>query len=440
VTLPVATCGLATEWEAGLVGAFRTGEQGVQVVRRCVELAELLAVAASGLARAALVSSELRGLDRDTLTRCAVAGVAVVAVSSGSPDELRRMQTLGVRQVITAGASPAEVAAALLRAASAAPQLAPYDVADPLSALPTPSRPGDQVTADVTGEGRVVAVWGPTGAPGRTSVAVGVAAELAELGVTTLLVDADPYGGVVAQMLGLLDESPGIAAACRLANNGALDADALRGLALQVRPRLSVLTGIARADRWPELRASGVDDVLRLAQRLVDVVVVDCGFCLERDEELSFDTAAPRRNGATLTALAVADTVLAVAAADPIGLQRFVRGVGELLEVVPTASPVTVVNRVRAAAVGGGDPEREIAAALDQFAGLSGVRFVPLDTASYDVALASGRLLIETAPQSPARLALQSIATGIAGTSTVPRRGRSRLALRRRSAAPPVAT
>ena len=116
------------------------------------------------------------------------------------------------------------------------------------------------------------------------------------------------------------------------------------------------------------MRAGSVDIVLGVARRLADVVVVDCGFCLEQDEELSFDTAAPRRNGATLSALAAADTVFAVASADPIGLQRFVRGVSELLESVPTAAPVTVVNRVRAAAVGGGDPEREIAAALDRFA------------------------------------------------------------------------
>jgi MinD-like ATPase involved in chromosome partitioning or flagellar assembly len=199
-----------------------------------------------------------------------------------------------------------------------------------------------------------------------------------------------------------------------------------------MRPGLRVLTGISRADRWPELRASGVDEVLRVARHLAAVVVVDCGFCLERDEELSFDTAAPRRNGATLTTLAAADTVLTVAAADPIGLQRFVRAVGELLDVVPTVLPVAVVNKVRAAAVGGGDPEREIAAALDRFAGLSGVRFVPMDTAAYDAALATGRLLVEAAPRSPARLALQSIAAGLVGGPVAPRRDRRRLVLRRR--------
>jgi MinD-like ATPase involved in chromosome partitioning or flagellar assembly len=431
VSVPVVTAGLATEWESGLVAAFARADHGLQVVRRCVDLTELLAAASAGLARAALVDAGLRGLDRDALTRCAIAGVAVVAVTAGVEEEQRKLRSLGVLHVVAAGSTADEVAAALLRAASSAPQLAPYDVGDPLAALPYPTPPAAAESVASGGGGRLVAVWGPTGAPGRTSVAIGVAAELAELGIDTLLVDADGYGGVVAQALGLLDEAPGLAAACRLANNGSLDRQALEELTLLVRPRLRVLTGIARADRWPELRAASIDTVLGVARDVAQVVVVDCGFCLEQDEELSFDTAAPRRNGATLSALTAADTVLAVASADPIGLQRFVRGIGELADAVPTVAPVTVVNRVRAAAVGGGDPEREISAALDRFAGLSGVRFVPMDVASFDAAIAGGRTLAEAAPQSPARLALQSIAAGVAGLAPQ-RPPRRRLALRRR--------
>ena len=56
-------------------------------------------------------------------------------------------------------------------------------------------------------------VWGPTGAPGRTTLAIGLAAELAGSGLPTVLVDADTYGASVAQCLGLLDESSGLATA-----------------------------------------------------------------------------------------------------------------------------------------------------------------------------------------------------------------------------------
>ena len=168
------------------------------------------------------------------------------------------------------------------------------------------------------------------------------------------------YGGVVAQVLGFLDEAPGLAAAARLANNGQLDVAALAAAAPQAAPNLRVLTGISRADRWPELRPSALDQVWALARSLAAVTVVDLGFCLEQDEELSFDTSAPRRNGATLATLGAADTVLAVGAADPVGMQRLLRGLTQLNEAVPGALPRVVMNRVRRGAVGAdpGDPAR----------------------------------------------------------------------------------
>ena len=109
----------------------------------------------------------------------------------------------------------------------------------------------------------------------------------------------------------------------------------------------------------------------------MQVVVVDCGFCLEDDEELSYDTVAPRRNEATLTSLAASDVVVAVGGADPVALQRFVRGLQEL-GTVPSGEPVPVVNRVRSGAVGS-RPESRIADSLLRFAGLTSVRFVPDD-------------------------------------------------------------
>jgi Flp pilus assembly CpaE family ATPase len=277
------------------------------------------------------------------------------------------------------------------------------------------------------GTGTVIAVWGPTGAPGRTTVAVGLASELAALDSATLLVDADVYGGVVAQVLGLLDESPGLAAACRLANTGGLDVPALAGLARAVTPRLRVLSGINRADRWPELRPAALEVVLELCRSLASTTVVDCGFALEQDEELAYDTAAPRRNGATLTVLETADTVYAVGAADPVGLQRLVRGLAELRETVPGVQPVVVVNKLRESAVPGG-AERSARAALSRYAGVTDVLVLPADVDGLDRALCAGRTLGEAAPASPARAALAAHAAGLLGISRqAPSRGRRRL-------------
>ncbi len=116
---------------------------------------------------------------------------------------------------------------------------------------------------------------------------------------------------------------------------------------------LRVLTGIPRAERWTELRAPSVAHVLTVARQLAGFVVVDCGFSIEDDEELSYDTLAPRRNAATLTALEPADELLVVGSGDPIGLQRLVRAVQDLGG-VPAPTPRVVVNKVRASAVGSG--------------------------------------------------------------------------------------
>jgi Flp pilus assembly CpaE family ATPase len=232
---------------------------------------------------------------------------------------------------------------------------------------------------------------------------------------------------VVAQVLGLLDDSPGLAGAARQAGAGTLDSAALVRLAWAVRPQLRVLTGLARADRWPELRPRAVATVLEEARRLAELTVVDCAFNLEDDEELSFDTAAPRRNGATLAVLEAADTVVCVSGADPVALQRSVRALDDLREVLPDVSPVLVVNQVRRGPVAG-DPEREIAAAVERFSGRDVAFFLPADRRATDAALAAGRTLAEVAPGSALRAGLRSMAAVLA---QVPEPASKRRGLRR---------
>jgi MinD-like ATPase involved in chromosome partitioning or flagellar assembly len=444
MAVPVLTAVTGAQWESDLVAALERAPFGVSVVRRCVDLADLLATAASGTARAALVSAELRRLDRDALSRLAVGGVAVVGLVTPADDEgERRLRQLGIDVVLSADAGAERISAAVMSALeSVADQRVtgrPHAYAEPLATPPERVQPDGVGLAEPPvepGSGRLVAVWGPTGAPGRTTVAVNLAAELAAGGVPTLLADADTYGGVVAQVLGLLDEAPGLAAAARLANSSTLDLPALARLARQVDGAdLRVLTGITRADRWPELRPSALDVVWARARSLAAFTVVDCGFSLEQDEEIAFDTAAPRRNGATLTTLEAADVVVVVGAADPVGVQRLVRGLAELAEVVPGGSPRVLLTRVRRGPIGA-DPEQQLAAALARFAGVDRVAFMADDRAACDRALAAGRTLCEVAPDSPARLALAELAAELAaeltGRPLAPIRRRGRRRFRRR--------
>jgi MinD-like ATPase involved in chromosome partitioning or flagellar assembly len=420
MALQVFTAVTGAAWESELVGALDREDHGVTVVRRCVDVADLLAAASTGTGQAALLSAELRRLDGAAVARLTAAGVAVVGlVEPGDTPAAERLRQLGVVRVLPADAPPEEIARALREAVSGAP-VPGHDVADPRAALPVrglPPGPGVQPG----GRGRVVAVWGPTGAPGRTTVAIGLADEAARLQVPALLVDADVYGGVVAQALGLLDESPGVAAAARQATAGTLDLASLARLAWALDPHLRVLTGLARADRWPELRPQAVAVVLEEARRLAALTVVDCAFSLEEDEELSFDTAAPRRNGATLTVLESADEVLCVSGADPVALQRTVRALAELRDVLPDVDPVVVVNQVRRGPVPGNTRE-EIAAALRRFAGREVRAFLPADRRATDAALAAGRTLAEVAPGSPLRLGLRALAAEVSGVPESPRR------------------
>ncbi len=315
---PVLTA-LSAAYEADLVGALERARGEVLVVRRCVDLADLLAAASGGRAVAALVSADLRRLDRDALARLRAQGLAVVGVADpGSAEQAERLRALGVEHAVAADAEPALVDLAVAEALSR-PSTA--SVVGGVGGRPgrrrrRPPRRRRRATAPARPRttthrraGRLVAVWGPVGSPGRTTVATTLAAELALLRHDTLLVDADTYGASVAQMLGVLDEAPGLAAACRSATAGSLDPVVLARLAPVVAPHLRVLTGITRADRWPEVGATGLEQVWAAARALGPWTVVDTGFALERDEELSYDTLAPRRNAATLAALEAADVV-----------------------------------------------------------------------------------------------------------------------------------
>ena len=433
MALPLLTAIVDPAVEAALVAAFERPALGVSVVRRCVDVADLVAAASTGTARAAVISADLRRLDRDVLARLAATGITVLVLAGDDESTERWLRQMGAEHVLPASATAADVAATLCAAASEPAHREVLDYADPLRALDVPpiDMPAAAVEPDISA-GQVVAVWGAAGAPGRTTVAVALADELARLDVATMLVDADVYGGAIAQTLGMLEEAPGIAAACRMANAGSLDVPALSRLARALNPRLRVLTGITRPERWPELRPSGVEHVLQLARWMGAATVVDCGFSLEDDEELVYDTMAPRRNGATLATLSAADAIVAVVAADPVGIQRFIRALPAVRQ-ASEAPLLVVVNKVRSVVVPG-DARDEIGAALERYAGVSAATYVPYDRAACDRALANGQPLAVSSPSSPARKALLSLAESLVASPVAgPRRGR-RATSRRRNA------
>ena len=362
-------------WESSVL-ALLEREPGVVVLRRCVDVPDLLAAASAGQADVAVVALEAPGLDQaavDHLRRFQVRPLAVVPAGPAEEHRLRAAR-LGVTATVTDDRLEELPAAVQAEDAEAD---ADTVVPDPLDSPPPP------------GDGRVVAVWGPAGAPGRTTVAVAVAAELAARGRRTTLVDADPYGGAVAQQLGILDEVSGLLAAARLAAGGMLEAR-FGSVQRAVGEHLTVVTGLPRPDRWVEVRAGAVEHLLEVATAHGDVVV-DTGFSLEPDPVGEFGSRPPR-NQMTMAALGQADEILVVGSADPVGLSRLARGLVELREVTAGAPVRVVVNRMRPSL---GWSEKDIAGMVEGFTRLAALHFLPDDRPTVDRALAAGRTLAE---------------------------------------------
>lgn len=279
--------------------------------------------------------------------------------------------------------------------------------------------------------GRVVPVWGPHGSPGATTIAIGLAAEAAARGLRVILVDADTYGGAIGPMLGLGDEAPGFAAACRLAGADSLTPAELDRVAAHTGAdgsRFRVLTGIPNPARWPELSRERVLATLRRCRELADLVVVDVGFALEADDEIASDALGPRRNAAALATLELAYRIVAVSGADALSLQRFLRARLELLELAGAAPVDVVVNRVRSAAVGMG-AAGQVRAVLARFGGIDDPVLVPHDQSAADRAHASALPLGQASPRSAAAKAIAELAD-----RHCPRRSARRLAGERRKA------
>ena len=139
----------------------------------------------------------------------------------------------------------------------------------------------------------------------------------------------------------------------------------------------------------------------RRARQLADFTVVDCGFCLETDEELSFDSLAPRRNGATLAVLDEADCVVVVGAADPIGMQRLVRASPSCA--TPRSRPRSGSCSTRfAAASCRAIPAPNWSARWSSSPAPRPAALLPYDRDSLDSALASGPLARRGPPGQPA--------------------------------------
>jgi len=398
--LRVATALTDAAAESAIVHAVNDSPGAATVVRRCRDIVELRAVAATSQIDVAVVDGGLRGLDRDVVTALAATGVRCIVVADQGDDALRAM---GASAVIDRGLTGLDAALRGEGIGVTTPVVAPSDLCAP--------------------SGRIVAVWGPAGAPGRTTVAIELAAALTRRRQDVLLIDADTVGPSVAQQLGLIDDTSGFAAAVRNAARGRLDPVGLSGLAVSVPGGPRVLVGLPAADRWTELRPASVDALLQCARGTVTWTVVDVGFGVEGSDLDWADPGAPVRYGASRATLATADVLVCVGRPDPIGLTRFLRGLPEVRDLAPTAHQLVALNQLRSSA-----QARRVREVMAEESVLSVAVELPEDVGGVAGAVARGVSVCEHSPSSPFVAGVDNLAAQVLSTEGSYYQSRGRVA------------
>ncbi|WP_241981149.1 AAA family ATPase [Cryobacterium algoritolerans] len=391
-------------------------EHGHAIVARAATVPDILDVISEHTPDIVIAGAARDTLSAELIAACDARGIRLIALAATDADR-RHAVGLGLFEVLDASAAWSEIEPLIVGGIvipsrigdQSASNAAPGAGSVHAGSVHAGSVHAGSVHADSVRTGSVIAVWGPAGSPGRTTLAINIAAEIAAAGHTVALADIDTYSGSVAPTLGMLDEAPGFAAACRLAGSDSLTRSELERIAQRYASPSGafwVLTGIGRPSRWPELSSERVTRTIEALRHWVDYVVLDTGFSLESDEEISSDLFAPRRNAATLTGLRECDHVVACGLADPVGMARFLRAWVDLAEVITTDRVSVVMNRVRSSAVGL-DPRGQVVQALRRFGGIESAVLVPQDQHGADAAVLAGRTLRDAAPKSPARVRIR---------------------------------
>jgi MinD-like ATPase involved in chromosome partitioning or flagellar assembly len=251
-----------------------------------------------------------------------------------------------------------------------------------------------------------VVCWGSVGS-GKTSIAVNLSFELANLGHRVCLIDADTYHPSVAALLALTSPGGALTAILRLARQQRLSNEEFARLSKKIDfagGSVWVIPGINALARWSE-----VDDIslAALSQELgkkFDILIFDVA--THTQSGLVDALSGKERNQATNHLLSSADIVLANFLADPVGVNRFLfdlRSAGR--EVLPVA------NRVRPGVIGR-NPVGQLKGILEQTTEQKLFSDISEDE-GFDVLLQSTRPLLLQGRSSKAQQGLRKLAKEI---------------------------
>jgi MinD-like ATPase involved in chromosome partitioning or flagellar assembly len=224
----------------------------------------------------------------------------------------------------------------------------------------------------------VIAVTSPYGSTGKTTVAINIALELAAEKARVLLIDADTQGPAVANHFVLSEQPAGLAAALRISTQRRLDLDQLLRLSFQFQK--STLRIMPGAQDLPvqSIDESAIGILLDTARSGFDYTVIDLG-CIS-------EITDPKQDLLTSNIVSLADRVILVCLADPIGILRLLSEESSISSL--SSSPDLIMNRVRNSVIA--SARREIGITLKRLSALEPKAYLPDDPAHVDLALRTG--------------------------------------------------
>lgn len=372
-------------------------QRGFTVVRRCVEAVDVLAAASIEPHAAVVLDITTPRLSADIVAAISGLQQRVVLAVASDPGAATRARDWGIGSVV------------MLSEADALDRI----VAELTVAKQEQAEPAHAMRADTNGSAssKVTVVYGPTGAPGRSTIALGLAEAWSRSGDRVCLIDADTVGPALALVVGMTEDVSGVLVASRYADQGALDVRSLASACRQLDDRLWLMSGIGSADRWHQLRTGSFERVVRLCAEYFNRVVIDTNPLLNIE---GFDDAlaagALSRDAITRSALGLSDSVLVVTKPDAVSVMRLCLDLPAVMKLAHHVQVSVVVNRAQ---------KRDSGAASHVGSVLtdSGIN-VPVhtlpDDGSIEACRRSGSLLWEVASSKKVRRSLSRLGHSIA--------------------------
>jgi MinD-like ATPase involved in chromosome partitioning or flagellar assembly len=289
-------------------------------------------------------------------------GVRVIGVYDESDARgagKQRLLEIGVDEALPASTTPSEFVQVITRLAG------PFVEDDPelagllgdLGARTAPPRPsgGDADEAPGGGprRGRVVAVAAAAGGAGATEIAIGIAGAVRDHGLSAVLCDTDDQAPAIAQRLGL-GLHPNIRTAVDAVHHGttALESTLARSTDLGIE----VLCGLPNPRDWYELRAVEVAEVLAELASVRPLIVANVG---PRIDDLP-NLGGPARFGVTRAVVGMADVVVLVGVASPLGVRRIIDWLADARSLIASTPLQLVINQYPGGAFAIGEIEVEL--------------------------------------------------------------------------------